>query len=184
MKKLLLVAVLAMTSATAFAQTHDYNSQVKEYDEKPVIENSLADIHERVRQDMELSCDGSLCTAVVKNSHQRGWTLTFDVGVGSPNYGQGTIVITDNNSANQDPQPYWGARATYENVRCTSTVEIDKSIYRSLKVYLESLVNEDGSTKRTLYPSETAMILLYTTIMNEAESCRPNSGGTGAGARG
>lgn len=181
MIKFLLVAVIATTSTVVFAQsTHDYNSQVSEYDEKPVVENSLADIHARVNQDMELACEGSLCTAVIKNSHQRGWTLTFDVGEGSPNYGQGTVIITDGNAMNQTPQPYWGARATYENIRCTSTVEIDKSIYRSLKVYLESLVNEDGSTKRTLYPSETAMILLYTTIMNEAESCRPNSG---AGAR-
>lgn len=178
MKTFKFLLAMALLSATvAFAQSNnEFEKEMPEYDEKPV-ENDIATIHKRISEDMEFACQGSLCTAAVKDTHSRGWSVTFNFGEGNGNgyYGSGgdTIVIGD---ANINTREYWGVAVRYENIKCTSNIRIDKSFYRAMKLYAETMVNEDGTPKRTFYPSEQTNILLYTTIMNNIESCRSASG--------
>ncbi|MBF0300965.1 MAG: hypothetical protein HQK51_19815 [Oligoflexia bacterium] len=58
-----------------------------------------------------------------------------------------------------------GVSVTWEDVNCTKTINVDKSVYRAITTYMKSLTNEDGTTRPAFTPAEQTMILFYTTIM-------------------
>lgn len=175
MKKLIKLLLFTLLMSPA-VYANEFDDEMPEYDTKPIV-NDVATMHKRIQEDMELACEGSLCTFAQKDTHNKGWSVTFNFGEGSGNgmYGQGdTIIIGD---ANLQSQQFWGVSIRYENFKCASSIKIDKSFYRAIKLYAESMMNEDGSPKRTFYPAEQTTVLLYTTIMNNVESCRSASSG-------
>ncbi|MES2768049.1 MAG: hypothetical protein V4596_02800 [Bdellovibrionota bacterium] len=183
LKSLLTVIALStvvLASTQLNAQSNEFEKEMPEYDQKPITNNDIATIHERIQKDMDIACVGNLCTAASKNTHSRGWSVEFNLGEGSGNgfYGSGggTVIVGD---ANINSREYWGVTVRYENTKCNSVIQMDKSFFRTMKLYAETMVNEDGTPKRTFYPSEQTTILLYTTIMNNVESCRSGNGSSG-----
>jgi len=184
MKKLL-VSLLVIASAS-FAFANEFDKESPEYDSKKQVKNDQATIHKKITEDMDVSCKGSLCTIAQKDTHNRGWSVTLNVGEGPAGYGYGygygngggSTVIVGDPSQNQNQQ-YYGVTVRYENMHCTSNTNIDKSMYEVLKTYILSMLTEDGATKRTFTPADQATILQYVTMISNTDGCRSsnNTGG-------
>ncbi len=184
--KFLSVLIVSLFCTYAFANDFDKESPV--YDKKE-NKNDAATIQKKIEEDMTLACQGSMCTIAQKTTHNRGWSITFNVGqggygggygYGNGNGGGSTVIVGDPNFSND---PYYGVTLRYENYRCTSDTNIDRTMYETLKYYIANMRNEDGSVKRTFSPTEQATILQYVTFLSSTDGCRSNNGGSGGFAR-
>jgi hypothetical protein len=174
---LALTIQLPLQPQSVFASSgFDFDSESPTYDEKP-LKNDPATIQEKIQAQMELVCDDGMCTIVEKTTHNRGWSITLNAGQGSNNFyggGAGTVII--DGDLNQGSEPYYGVTVRYENMKCTSQVNVPESVYEVLNTYIYSRLNEDKSVKKVLSDADRAALLEFVTLVTNAEGCRSNTG--------
>lgn len=172
----LLLAFALQTESIFASSGFDFDSESPTYDEKP-LKNDPATIQDKIQAQMELVCDDGMCTIVEKTTHNRGWSVTFNAGVGSNNmYGGGGGTVIIDGDLNQGSEPYYGVTVRYENMKCTSQVNVPESVYEVLNTYIYSRLNEDKSVKKVLSDADRAALLEFVTLVTNAEGCRSNTG--------
>jgi hypothetical protein len=151
----------------------DFGSGSDEFEfEKYSNENVLSMIEE----DMEFACDkAGLCTLHAVTQYDNRFTVTFNVGEGSPLSGatkpEGSVIITDGGEGLYGTQEYWGLTLQHSVGSCTQNIKVPRSLYISMNRYMYDLMDENGNTRRGFDPSKEAMIMFYSTIMKEASGC-------------
>lgn len=185
MKGLSLIVAMMLVSFVALAE--DVNgSGSNEFDggapEFQVVKYSQEWIQNEIEQSLQVACKGDRCTLVAVSNKGSDFTVEFNIGEGSgANNGTngsgngGVSIFTGGNTNNQNQsQPYVGLMIRYNRYNCTQTVDVPKSLYRSMNTFLYNLVNEDGTPKHNFSPAEQTMIMFYTTIMEKADGCKGN----------
>lgn len=173
----ILLLATALQPQSVFASSgFDFESESPTYDEKP-LKNDPATIQDKIQAQMELVCNDGMCTIVEKTTHNRGWSITFNAGEGSNNlYGNGGGTVIIDGDLNQGSEPYYGVTVRYENMKCTSQVNVPESVYEVLNTYIYSRLNEDKSVKKVLSDADRAALLEFVTLVTNAEGCRSNTG--------
>jgi hypothetical protein len=137
-------------------------------------------INKMIVDNMVIQCDRGLCEMAMVDTQGRSFVVEFNSGYGNQNGvstggggspGGGSVVVVGTGNYNYKPQPYFGLSIRYVNQKCKQSVRVPVSLYVSLNTYLFSLINEDGTTRRTFDPAEQTMILFYTTVMKQATGC-------------
>lgn len=169
--KLVMMAFLLLAATRSFAGEFDGGSG--EFDGPSSGSYSETDIQRKIRNEMAVSCRGSLCQIVGQDSHGSGWTVQFQVGYGD-NYNNGggdSIYIGGDGRFEKNDNPYANITVTYRNYKCRSNLLVTPAVYRFVNTYLYSMVNSDGSVKRNFSPADQTVILFYTTMLNKVDSC-------------
>jgi hypothetical protein len=145
------------------------------------IRYTPAYISKAISETMKIQCHNGLCEMAMVDTKGQSFVAEVYSGYGAMNgmygggFGGGTggggVVVLGSGQINPTPQPFFGVTLRYINQHCKQSVRVPTSLYVSLNTYLYSLINEDGSTKRTFDPAEQTMILFYTTVMNQANGC-------------
>ena len=140
-------------------------------------------IQELIQDSMRISCQGGLCQMAMVDSQGRSFVVEVSAGYG-PNTGVsgtggagGVVVVNPGGNGFGVNQPFLGLTLRYVNQKCRQYVNIPASLYVSMNTYLYSLVNEDGTIKRTFDPAEQTMILFYTTVLKQANGCSTGAKG-------
>ena len=171
--------MILVFSTHAFAQDNhnEFDGGAGEYDQ---IKYTPAYISKTISENMKIQCSNGLCEMAMVDTRGRTFVVELYTGYGSTNgmYGSsmggnagGSVVVLGNGQLSNSPQPYYGVTLRYINQHCTQSIKVPTSLYVSMNTYLYSLINEDGTTKRTFDPAEQTMILFYTTVMNQANGC-------------
>ena len=153
----------------------EYDGGSSEYNQ---IYYTPAYISKMISDNMRIQCYRGLCEMAMVDT--RGTTFVAEISSGygnqngmsgGGNAGNGGVVVVGTGSYNNTPQPYFGVTLRYVSQHCVQSVRVPTSLYVSMNTYLYSLINEDGTTKRTFDPAEQTMILFYTTILKQANGC-------------
>lgn len=128
-----------------------------------------------IDKDAAISCENGLCTLHAMESRYGGFEVSFGVGEGS-GYGSngkdGVNIYTNGYSTcNSCDQLNWGFQVKYTKGKCTQTVKVPKSVYYAVNRYMYGLLTDEGGTRRGFTPADEAMIMFYTTIMNNVKGC-------------
>lgn len=128
-----------------------------------------------IDRDAAVSCNNGLCTLHSMENKYGGFEVSFSLGegsMGSSNGKDGVNIYTGGyGSCDSCDQGYWGLNVKYYKGKCTQTVNVPKSVYYSLNRYMYGLLTDEGSTRRGFTPADEAMIMFYTTIMNNVKGC-------------
>ena len=131
-----------------------------------------------IADNMKIQCFHGLCEMAMVDTRGQSFTAEVNAGYGNPNATNGgaggsggIVVVNPGTNTNTTPQPYFGVTIRYVTQHCTQSVRVPTSLYVSMNTYLYSLINEDGTTKRTFDPAEQTMILFYTTILKQTTGC-------------
>jgi hypothetical protein len=183
MKKLMSVC-LALLSISSFAANGTGDGTIDDdfsrgSDEFEFEQFSNENVLNMIEQDMEFACNrGGLCTLHAVTQSDSRFTVSFNVGEGSPlsgmNKPEGSVIITGGSGAGSDPygsQEYWGLTLQHSVGTCTQNIKVPRSLYMSMNRYMYDLMDENGNTRRGFDPSKEAMIMFYSTIMKEANGC-------------
>jgi len=169
MKKLLVL--LAMMSSMTFASDIDDmfgNGEDQFVFDRFADESILLEIDRAAA----ISCDKGLCTLHSMESKYGGFEVSFSVGEGNMGSGSdGVNIYTDGYGANSNDGLNWGFKVKYSKGKCTQTVKVPKSVYYALNRYMYGLLTDEGGTRRGFTPADEAMIMFYTTIMNNVKGC-------------
>lgn len=155
---------------------NEFSGGAEEY-EQPHF--TPAYIHQMISQNMKIQCSRGLCEMAMVDTKGHAFVVEVNAGYGNQNNfsnggnaGGGVVVVAPGSSNYSNvPQPNFGLTIRYVAQRCKQSVRVPVSLYVSLNTYLYSLMNEDGSTKRTFDPAEQTMILFYTTLLKQASGC-------------
>jgi len=119
-------------------------------------------IKTKIFKDMQAVCNNGLCTIFAKNRQGSEFIVKFEAAA--------------NPLSSQDPNVVsYGANVgltiqfTYSN--CTTEVLVPTSVYYVINTYLYKMLKADGDPVENVTPSAQAMLLFYTTIMQQAGSC-------------
>lgn len=172
-----LLAILYSLNTHAQDIKNEFEGGSHEYDP---IHYTPAYISKAISDNMKIQCSNGLCEMAMVDTQGRSFIVEVYTGYGSLNgmYGTsmggntgGSVVVLGNGQINTTPQLYYGVTLRYINQHCKQSIRVPTSLYVSMNTYLYSLINEDGTTKRTFDPAEQTMILFYTTVMNQANGC-------------
>lgn len=181
MKKLLGLGI-ALLSVCSFASSGTGAGTIEDdfsrgSDEFEFEQFSNENVLNMIEQDMEFACNrGGLCTLHAVTQSDSRFTVTFNVGEGSPlsgmNKPEGSVIITDGGGSGlYGSQEYWGLTLQHSVGTCTQNIKVPRSLYISMNRYMYDLMDENGNTRRGFDPSKEAMIMFYSTIMKEANGC-------------
>lgn len=121
----------------------------------------------------KVACKKGLCTLHAMENKYGEFQVSFNVGEGSPSGGDGVNVYTGGYSNCSDcDRSFWGFTVKYIKGKCTQTVKVPKSVYYALNRYMFGLLNTDGTSRRGFTPADEAMIMFYTTIMDNVKGCQ------------
>ncbi|EQC50499.1 hypothetical protein [Bacteriovorax sp. DB6_IX] len=173
MKNLLLVFLL-LTSSFAFAS--DIDDMFGDGEDQFVFDRfSDESILLEIDRAAAISCDKGLCTLHSMESRYGGFEVSFGVGEGNGFQAggkDGVNIYTDGYGAcNTCGQLNWGFQVKYSKGKCTQTVKVPKSVYYAVNRYMYGLMTDEGGTRRGFTPADEAMIMFYTTIMNNVKGC-------------
>ena len=153
----------------------EYDGGASEYDQTYY---TPAYISKMIANDMRIQCYQGLCEMAMVDTRGQAFVAEVNAGYGNQNGmnggsggSSGGIVVVGTGAYNNTPQPYFGVTLRYISQHCTQSVRVPTSLFVSMNTYLYSLINEDGTTKRTFDPAEQTMILFYTTILKQANGC-------------
>ena len=172
MKKFLLL--LAMVSSMAFAS--DVDDLFGNGEDQFVFDRfSDESILLEIDREAAVSCSNGLCTLHSMESRYGGFEVSFGVGEGNgmqTGGKDGVNIYTDGyGGCNTCGTLNWGFQVKYSKGNCTQTVKVPKSVYYSLNRYMFGLLTDEGGTRRGFTPADEAMIMFYTTIMNNVKGC-------------
>jgi hypothetical protein len=167
---------------TAPLQAQEYRGGSPEFD--PPSYYPPERVQQLIEDSMRISCQNGLCQMAMVDTRGRSFVIEVSAGYG-PNTGVsgaggsggGVVVVNPGGSGFGLNQPFLGVTLRYVNQNCRQYVNIPASLYVSMNTYLYSLVNEDGTIKRTFDPAEQTMILFYTTVLKQANGCSTGSKG-------
>jgi hypothetical protein len=132
-------------------------------------------VSKMISDNMKIQCFRGLCEMSMVDTRGEAFVVEVAAGYGNQNQAAagmgGGIVVLGNGGFNNTPQPFFGVTVRYVNQHCKQSVRVPTSLYVSLNTYLYSLINEDGSTRRTFDPATQTMILFYTTILKQTTGC-------------
>ena len=131
-----------------------------------------------IDREAAIACENGLCTLHSVENRYGEFEVSFNVGEGNPfaggNRSDGVQIYTggygDCNFC--DNQMYWGFQVKYTKGKCTQTVKVPKSVYYAVNRYMYGLLTDEGDTRRGFTPADEAMIMFYTTIMNNIQGCK------------
>ncbi len=123
-----------------------------------------------------ISCDKGLCTLHSVESRYGGFEVSFNVGQGTGSTGLGgkdgvNIYTGGYGTCETCDALSWGFQVKYSRGKCTQTVKVPKSVYYAVNRYMYGLLTDEGGTRRGFTPADEAMIMFYTTIMNNVKGC-------------
>lgn len=173
MKKFLVLLMLASTMAFA----SDVDDMFGEGEDQFVFDRfSDEAILLEIDRNAAISCNKGLCTLHSMESRYGGFEVTFGVGEGSGLSGtsgkDGVNIYTGGyDSCNSCDTLNWGFQVKYSKGKCTQTVKVPKSVYYAVNRYMFGLLTDEGGTRRGFTPADEAMIMFYTTIMNNVKGC-------------
>ena len=179
MKKILLMAIIALSAATtSFADDID-DIFVPGDGEFEFERFSNEGILLAIDKDARLACqaNGQCVLSSVESSYKGTWEVSFNFGQGSNvNANGGTTIITggydsSKNDCSTCDSINWGLNLTYKSGgQCTQKVLVPRSLYYSMNRYLYGLMQATGETRKGFTPADEAMIMFYTTIMKQASA--------------
>lgn len=173
----LLAMFIFVFSATAYSQDYDvddiFSGNVEDFQFTKFDNNDLL---LTIAQDAKVACNKKgICTLNAVTSYDRRYTVQFQVGQGNPNYnnsGTGTTVIIPGNGGGLGSnEPYFGLLLKYTNGKCTQEVQVPRSLYFAMNIYMYNLMTDEAGPKKGFTPADEAMIMFYTTIMKQASGC-------------
>lgn len=171
MKKTLILLALAFTSLTFATNVDDlFAGGEREFEFERFADDSIL---MEIDNEAELACENGVCTLHAVVNNYGGISVSFNVGEGQNNNGNGgTNIYTGgagyNTNANTE---YWGFNVTYKRGQCTQRIRVPKSVYYAINRYMYGLMTEEGGTRRGFTPADEAMIMFYTTIISKANGC-------------
>lgn len=130
MKKYAILAMTGLLCLSAWAQQAgtgigELEVGTAAQDQKTYLSETDSKIIEHMNQEIEEKCDNHGCTFVSRKDKKKGWTISFNAGIGAQNnQGTGTIVNLGNNIQQQN-QPNIGVNITYTNIDCVTDFKID-----------------------------------------------------------
>lgn len=137
-------------------------------DEFEFVRYSPEVVQMKIREDMEVACKDGLCTLFAYQQEKGGqWITSFNVG-----YGYNGDYETDDDVDTGGFGPYVGVTVKYQSkTTCTEKINVPRSLYIAMNTYMFDLINEDGTTKRTLTAAAEAMMMFYSTIIKQTKGC-------------
>lgn len=186
MKKLLVVlGLFGFLSGTVLADDIDdlfgRSDSEQEFDFDRFDDNHVM---EAIAHDAGIVCKRGLCTiSSISNKYKE---VSFNVnggignnasgGFGGFGSGNGGTNINFNNN-NTTGQPFEDRVHASVNIQfkagtCETKVNIPRSLYYALNRYMYGLLNSDATTRRSFTPADEAMIIFYTTVSKQAQSCK------------
>ena len=170
MKKLWLGLLCGfMLGAGAWADSDDIFEEIAGgSDEFEFVRYSPEVVQMKIREDMQVACKDGLCTLFAYEQEKGGqWITSFNVG-----YGYNGDSQEDDDVDTGSFGPYVGVTVKYQSkTTCKEKVNVPRSLYIAMNTYMFDLINEDGTTKRTLTAAAEAMMMFYSTIIKQTKGC-------------
>ncbi len=132
-----------------------------------------------IRHEATSHCnDDGLCKIYgVKTETETHWELTLSLGEGIQNNSQQNVYYIGggNPQGNNQNSRYASAVLKISGPQtCTTTIEIDTSVYRLIKTYMLNNIKSDGKSARDFTEAEKTVMMFYGKIIEKAATCQNN----------
>ncbi len=164
----------ACALAAGLAHASEFDGGAPELKDGPPARYSDGYLEWQISRGAEFACKGDRCELASTDSQGKSFTVEFHTGYGSQNSGSGGsggVIIINGQPELVPQQPFVGVTLRYTRSSCSQQVNVPRSLYVAMNIYLYRLLNEDGSPERVMTPAQQTMILFYTTILNQAKGC-------------
>ncbi|XGC80287.1 protease [Bdellovibrio bacteriovorus] len=126
----------------------------------------------KVQEELVVACSQNLCKIVGADYEGNAWSVSFQVGYGQRNRGNGDVILI---SGKDSDHGYDGGTVAinvyYKNALCRTDMRITPAVYRFVNTYLYGMVNSKGAVKKYFSPTDRSVILFYMAMISQVSIC-------------
>lgn len=130
------------------------------------------ELQRKVQEELIVACSQNLCKIVGADYDGNAWSISFQVGYGDRNRGNGEVILI---SGKDSDHGYDGGSVAitvyYKNALCRTNMRITPAVYRFVNTYLYGMVNSKGSLKKYFSPTDRSVILFYMAMISQVSMC-------------